>query len=211
MIHIRDLSVTLSGTAVLDHFSLDLPDSGITGLAGPSGCGKTTLLRVLAGLQRPQGGSVSGLEARNTVLLFQENRLLPNRTALQQVADVLSKGRRGEALRWLALTGLDHAAQQQPGTLSGGMARRLALARAMALAQLRQAWLLLDEPFAGVDGDRAQAIMAAIRQLRLPVLLCAHEQYALSLCDRVVRLKGPPLTADGAPGPEQAIFGVKSG
>lgn len=80
MIRIEDLSVAFGGKQVLDGFSLELPDTGVTALSGPSGCGKTTLLRVLSGLQRPESGRVLGLEPEETALLFQENRLLPWRT-----------------------------------------------------------------------------------------------------------------------------------
>ena len=73
----RSLTVSFGDRAVLDRFSLTLPDSGVTALSGPSGCGKTTLLRVLAGLQPLQGGTVEGLAPQETALLFQDDRLLP--------------------------------------------------------------------------------------------------------------------------------------
>ena len=137
MLEIRELTLSYGDKRVLDRFSLTVPGEGITALSGPSGCGKTTLLRVLAGLETPAAGSVTGLEP--------------------------------------------------------GMARRLSLVRALALAEVRRGWLLLDEPFAGVDPARAEALMEAVRGLGLPVLLCAHEQHTVSLADRRVDLEGPPL------------------
>ena len=132
MIRCHELTVTFGSKAVLDRFSLDIPERGVTALSGPSGCGKTTLLRVLAGLERPQGGTVSGAAPGQTAILFQEDRLLPWRTAGEHIADVLPRARRGEVPRWLALAELEGEAQRYPAELSGGMGRRLALARCLA-------------------------------------------------------------------------------
>ena len=173
---------------MLDRFSLALPEEGITALSGPSGCGKTTLLRVLAGLQ-PCGEGQVETPPRPTIL-FQEDRLLPWRTVGQHIADVLPKGRRGEVPRWLALAELEGEAGSFPAALSGGMRRRLALARALACGG---GLYLLDEPFTGVDAPRASRILARIRALGVPVLLSCHEGEVLSLCDKVVYLDGPPL------------------
>ena len=159
-------------------------------LSGPSGCGKTTLMRCIAGLERPQGGTVSGIVPSETAFLFQEDRLFPWRTAEQHILDVLPKARRGEADRWLALAGLEAEKAAYPAALSGGMKRRLALARALALGGKLY---LLDEPFTGVDGDRIRSLIAALRELGTPVLLSSHEALVRSLADRVVCLDGPPL------------------
>ena len=190
---IQGITVAFGEKQVLDGFSLDLPDQGVTAMDGPSGCGKTTLLRVLAGLQRPEKGRVEGLQPEETVLLFQQNRLFPWRTVEQHLTDVLPPARRAEAGRWLELAGLTAEAGARPAALSGGMARRLALVRALALAKCGCRWLLLDEPFTGVDLQRAEVLMGAVRSLGVPVLLCAHESHTLSLADRVLSLDGPPL------------------
>ena len=190
MIQIEGLSLAYGDKRVLEDFSLSLPDRGVTALSGPSGCGKTTLLRVLAGLQRPDAGRLTGLDPARAVLLFQENRLLPWRTVEQQLTDVLPRPRRDEAARLLALAGLTGEQEHLPAALSGGMARRLALVRALALGRR---YLLLDEPFTGVDAPRAEALMAAVRAAGTPVLLAAHEGHTLSLADTVVYLDGPPL------------------
>lgn len=190
MIRIEDLTVSFGPKRVLDGFSLTLPETGITALSGPSGCGKTTLLRVLAGLQAPDAGRVVGLAPQDTALLFQENRLLPWRTVEQQLTDVLPRERRGESARYLELAGLTGEEKSLPAALSGGMARRLALVRALALGRK---YLLLDEPFAGVDARRAEGLMRGIRALGTPVLLCAHEAHTQSLADTVIGLDGPPL------------------
>lgn len=190
MIEVRELTLRYGDKAVLDRFSLTLPGEGVVGLTGPSGCGKTTLLRVLAGLERPQSGEVAGLEPRRTAFLFQEDRLLPWRSAEQHIADVLPRERRGETAKWLALAELEGEERAYPAQLSGGMARRLAIARCAALGGDA---LLLDEPFAGVDTDRALRMLEGLRSLGVPILLVSHEEPVLAACDGVYAFDGPPL------------------
>ena len=192
MISVKDITVRFEEKTVLDHFSLELPEKGITALSGPSGCGKTTLLRVLAGLQPVEGGTVT--VPNPPVILFQENRLLPWRTVEQHITDVLPRSRREEAGRWLALAELEGEEKSCPGQLSGGMGRRLALARALACGG---GLYLLDEPFTGVDAGRAARILTRVRALGVPVVLSSHEAEIVSLCDRVIPLDGPPLRVTG--------------
>lgn len=190
MIQVEHLSLSFGSREVLRDFSLAVPDQGVTALRGPSGCGKTTLLRCLAGLERPQGGRISGIAPRETAFLFQENRLLPWRTAGQHITDVLPRARWGEAADWLALAELEGEERAYPASLSGGMGRRLALARCLALGGRLY---LLDEPFTGVDPERAARIMGRIRALNTPVLLVSHEAPVLALADRILDMDGPPL------------------
>ena len=190
MIQVEHLSLSFGSREVLRDFSLAVPDQGVTALRGPSGCGKTTLLRCLAGLERPQGGRISGITPRETAFLFQENRLLPWRTAAQHITDVLPRARWGEAADWLALAELEGEERASPASLSGGMGRRLALARCLALGGRLY---LLDEPFTGVDPERAARIMGRIRALNTPVLLVSHEAPVLALADRILDMDGPPL------------------
>ena len=190
MIQAEHLSLSFGSREVLRDFSLAVPDQGVTALRGASGCGKTTLLRCLAGLERPQGGRISGIAPRETAFLFQENRLLPWRTAGQHITDVLPRARWGEAADWLALAELEGEERAYPASLSGGMGRRLALARCLALGGRLY---LLDEPFTGVDPERAARIMGRIRALNTPVLLVSHEAPVLALADRILDMDGPPL------------------
>ena len=181
----RELTVAFGDKPVLDHFSLKIPDRGVTALSGPSGCGKTTLLRVLAGLQPLQGGAVEGVTPRETALLFQEDRLLPWRTVEQHLTDILPRERREEVSALLALTELTGEEASRPAALSGGMGRRLALARCLALpARL----YLLDEPFAGVDLPRALRILERLKQFSASVMLVSHEEAILSQAEQVVRM-----------------------
>ena len=194
MIVLDRLCLAYGETVVLDHFSLELPPEGLAALTGPSGCGKTTLLRVLGGLIRPQSGTVSGLDPSRTAFLFQENRLLPWRTVRQHITDVLPRQRRGEADAWLAFAELEGEGDRFPSALSGGMARRLALARCIALGG---DCLLLDEPFTGVDQDRRGRLLSRLRALGTPVILASHEPDVLSACNQVYAFQGPPLRLKG--------------
>lgn len=183
MIEARGITVRYGDQLVLDRYDFSAPEEGLTFLSGPSGEGKTTLLRVLAGLLTPETGQVS-LPGR-PVILFQEDRLFPGLSVRRQVEAVLPKGRREEAGRWLELTELTQAAHLLPGELSGGMARRASLARALAL---EGEVYLLDEPFAGVDLDRAKRVLERIRLLGKPVILTGHIPELAALCGRTVEL-----------------------
>lgn len=191
MIELKNLCLSFGEKQVLKDFSLSLPDSGITALRGPSGCGKTTLLRVLAGLETPDHGQVLGITPLQTAFLFQENRLLPWRTVEQHLTDVMAKPDRLKARELLELVELDGEENCFPDQLSGGMGRRLALARCLAL---EGSLYLLDEPFAGVDPDRAERILIRLRERNLPILLVSHEARVLAQADRVLDFQGPPLT-----------------
>ena len=184
------LSLSFGEKAVLEDFSLSIPDRGIIALQGPSGCGKTTLLRILAGLEHPQAGTLRDISPQQTALLFQDDRLLPWRTARQQLTDVLPRSRWDEAPKLLELVELSGEDHTYPAQLSGGMGRRLALARCLALeAKL----YLLDEPFAGVDLPRALRILERLKAWEAPILLVSHEPDLLNSADLVLSLDGPPL------------------
>ena len=191
MMEVKNLHLSFGEKEVLKDFSLTIPESGVTALSGPSGCGKTTLLRCIAGLEKPERGQIRGIAPQDTAILFQENRLLPWRTVGEHLTDVLPPHRRDEADVLLKLVQLEQDRDHYPGQLSGGMGRRLALARCLALdAKL----YLLDEPFTGVDLERIRRLMDYLHALPAPVLLSTHEPEVLALAHRVVRLDGPPLT-----------------
>ena len=156
MIEVHDLTVTYDGRDVLHKVTLTVPDGAHIALMGPSGCGKTTLLRVLAGLRAPDGGSVR-VEPGRIACVFQEPRLLPWRTAAENVNAVLSDRAQTmpQARAWLERLELGTAAEQYPAALSGGMQQRVAIARALAYDA---PVLLLDEPFRALDAAlRARA------------------------------------------------------
>ena len=194
---INEVTVCFGTQAVLSHFSLCLPERGAVALMGPSGAGKTTLLRVMMGLETPQSGTVE--RPANTAYLFQEDRLLPWLTALGNVEAVLPKGKRAQAAEALRAMGLpEEAFAKRPEALSGGMRRRVALARMVCFGG--DAWLM-DEAFKGLDTDSKHQVMDALRRYaegRLIVLVTHDEEDARYLGARIIRLTGPPLTVQQA-------------
>ena len=164
-------------------------DSRIICLMGPSGCGKTTLLHILAGILNPDSGSVSDFPD-STSIMFQEDRLLPWLNAYENVALVKSgklprwKGQDDEPAQLLKKLDIDPA--MDIGSMSGGMKRRVALARALAFESEA---LLLDEPFKGMDEDLMQRAAQLIRSRdRITVVSTHSETEAEALGAEIIRL-----------------------
>lgn len=149
------LTKSYGDKAVLRDFTAAFPVGRVTCLLGPSGSGKTTLLRLLLGLETPDSGRV--VPDENTVfsVVFQEDRLLPFATALQNIT--LTGADAETARDMLKQLDLEADADSFPDTLSGGMKRRVALAR--ALCRPGYTHLLLDEPFTGLDDDTKKSVL----------------------------------------------------
>lgn len=190
MISLENVCFSYESKEILKDFTLELPDTGITALCGPSGCGKTTLLRLLGGLERLHSGTISGIDPRKNAFLFQENRLLPWRTVRQHITDVQRRGSQFPWEYWLELVELEGEENAYPAALSGGMCRRLALARCLAL---EGCIVLLDEPFTGIDPERAARILSRIRKAGVPTILVSHEPEILTRVDCIFHFDGPPL------------------
>src|SRR5918992_5055542 len=188
---------------VLQDVSLRVAPGEVVALLGPSGCGKSTLLRLVAGLDRPSDGRVVLGERPVTqadprcAVVFQEPRLFPWKSVAANVAVGARRlSDRPNPGEWLGLGGLDGFGGSLPHQLSGGMAQRAALARALIG---RPGVLLLDEPFASLDALtrlRMQDLVADVcARLRPTVLLVTHDvDEALYLADRVVLLSGRPAS-----------------
>lgn len=189
------------GTVLFDGFRLTLPAGGFTALVGPSGCGKSTLLNMIAGLDRDFDGAVRLPAGRggDPVLgyVFQNPRLLPWYTVAENLGLVLHHrpGWPALAAAWLRDVGLEGQGDVYPARLSGGMARRAALARAFAV---EPDLLLMDEPFVSLDAPtarRLRALLAGIlRAHPTTVLFVTHDvREAVALADRILFLSPSPV------------------
>jgi NitT/TauT family transport system ATP-binding protein len=177
-------------------FSLNRAE--ITCLIGPSGAGKTTTLRILLGLDPDYDGSVTPDPAQAGIsMVFQEPRLLPWRTVEQNVRLALPRPERGRDLDALfASLGLTPWRGRFPGALSLGMARRVALARALAL---QPRILVLDEPFVSLDDAAAAALRAivveTVERAGVSVLMVTHNvAEAIEIADRLILLSPRPAS-----------------
>ncbi len=190
---IRDLRKAFGAHAVFDGIDLDVARGERVAILGASGCGKSTLLRCIAGLERADAGTIA--TSGEIGIVFQEPRLFPWLDVERNVAfPARSNAERGRVDNVLALVGLAHAARRLPKQLSGGMAQRAALARALVRDP---ALLLLDEPFAALDALRRIELRAAVREIleftKASAILVTHDvDDALALADRVLVLAGSP-------------------
>ncbi len=205
MLEVRDLTVRFGEHVVLERLSLTVATGEVLAVRGPSGVGKSTLLRVVAGLLPPDGGSVwlDGVDVthvaphrRRIGLMFQDEQLFPH---LDVAANVGFGPRMAGATKaevaagtaeLLALVGLDGFGGRRVDTLSGGEAKRVALARALAP---RPAVLLMDEPLTGLDRDLhdrlAAELAAVLRATGTTAVLVTHDHdEAALIADRTVVL-----------------------
>lgn len=145
---------------LFENVTLSFPENRISCISGPSGCGKTTLFNLLMGLEKADSGAIEGLSNQRISAVFQEDRLCENLSTLSNASIALGKGKTKEtALAMLEALGLGDAAHQPVKSLSGGMKRRTALARAL-LADYDL--LLLDEPFTGLDEESLKLAVRCI-------------------------------------------------
>lgn len=170
-IRVEGLRKSYGGKPVLTNLNAVFRE-GVTCIAAPSGMGKTTLLRLLLGLERPDGGTILGADCR-WAAVFQEDRLLEGLSAAGNLRFALGD-LPGGAGALLAQLGLDLSDPGPVRAWSGGMKRRLALARAL-LAPSEA--LALDEPFTGLDGENRARCLALIRERGggRPVVLATHD------------------------------------
>ena len=157
---------------LIENLSLAMAPGQPVCLWGPSGCGKTTVLRLVMGLEKPRSGKIIRPEGLRISAVFQEDRLIRTKTALENVALFCPEEEAGEMLRRL---GLGDGLNQRPAALSGGMRRRVALARALAHPF---DLLVLDEALTGLDDDTKAICLGAIREATAgkTLLLATHDR-----------------------------------
>jgi len=222
VIQLKDVSLTLgegaSSVQVLKGISLDVAAGEATGIVGPSGSGKSTLLMVLAGLERVDAGSVriagellngksedriASFRGRNIGIVFQSFHLIPNMTALENVAVPLELAGTadpfGVAARELAAVGLADRVTHYPGELSGGEQQRVAIARALAPSPRI---LIADEPTGNLDqatGKQvADLLFAKAAERAMTLVLVTHDPALAARCTRQIAMRSGRVEA-GAP------------
>ncbi len=210
MIRLRELTRRFAGMnrPAVDRLNLDIDAGEIVALAGASGSGKTTTLRLIAGFDRPDGGSIVvggrvladnrtflAPERRNVGVVFQDFALFPHLTVERNVAFGLSEqpGRRQRlrAAELLHMAGIAELARRYPHEISGGQQQRVALARALAP---KPEIILLDEPFSNLDHTCTHRLLAETRQLiktsGTTAVVVTHDRYeAFTLSDRIAVLR----------------------
>jgi putative spermidine/putrescine transport system ATP-binding protein len=222
-LELQNLQRRFGPVTALDGIEVELGQGEFLSLLGPSGCGKTTALRLVAGFDRPDGGTivVDGKDVtrvspskRDMGMVFQAYSLFPNMTAAQNVEFGLkirggdAAKRRSRVSELLELVGLAHAVDRYPHQLSGGMQQRVALARALAI---EPRVLLLDEPLSALDAKVRVQLREEIRRIQLELgittLYVTHDQEeALAISDHVavmyrgrIEQMGTPAQMYGAP------------
>jgi len=219
-IEVRNISKSFGAFKALDNINLDLPRGELIALLGPSGCGKTTLLRIIAGLEQADAGSIiiSGEDAshkhvreRHVGFVFQHYALFRHMSVFENVAFGLrvkdKKVRPSESeirtrvTRLLELVQLDWLANRFPSQLSGGQRQRIALARALAV---EPQVLLLDEPFGALDAKVRKELRRWLRrlhdELHISSVFVTHDQEeALEVSDRIVLMNKGRIEQIGSP------------
>lgn len=205
-------------TRAVDNVSLDVPTGAFATVLGPSGSGKTTVLRCIAGFERPDSGEISlggrrlvgpGVDVRpyrrRVGIVPQEGALFPHLTVVQNIGFGLTTGpraaKRARVRELLELVGMAGYAGRRPDQLSGGQQQRVALARALAP---EPELVLLDEPFSALDArlriELREEVRSLLKTLGSTALLVTHDQAeALSLADHLVVMRAGKVIAQGDP------------
>ncbi len=228
MLEVNGLFVDIKGQPILKGVDFSVKSGELMGLLGPSGCGKSTLLKAVAGILPPKSGSILiGGEnmanvpphKRGAVIVFQDMRLFPNMTALENVAfpikmqGVPKRQRLEQAEQLMKSVQLCGLERRRINELSGGQQQRVALARALA-AQPRL--LLLDEPFTALDNELKEEIRALVLELhkkfRTTTVLVTHDrQEAFAMADRIAVMRDGRVMRQGARDEMAAHLGNKEG
>ena len=213
---VRNATRRFGDFTALDDVSVEIPSGSLTALLGPSGSGKSTLLRVIAGLERPDAGSVEidGRDATNLApqrrgvgFVFQHYAAFKHMTVRENVAFGLKVARRPRAeikarvAELLELVQLPGLADRYPAQLSGGQRQRMALARSLAV---QPSVLLLDEPFGALDARVRQELRAWLRRLHdevhVTTVFVTHDQEeAMEVADRIVVMNHGRIEQVGGP------------
>jgi sulfonate transport system ATP-binding protein len=201
---LRGVGRAFGARSVLDGFDLEIAPGSFVSVVGRSGEGKSTLLRLLAGLDAPDGGNIE-LDGRpvrgispDVTIMFQDARLLPWQTVEQNVGIARGRDWQAQAIQALAAVGLAERAGEWPAVLSGGQKQRVALARALVR---HPGLLLLDEPLGALDAltrmEMQRLIERIWRRAGFTAVLVTHDvAEAVALSDRILVLRGGRIALD---------------
>ena len=215
-ITVRNVTKRFGDFVALDNVSVDIPSGSLTALLGPSGGGKSTLLRIIAGLEQPDSGTVvidgndataTPVQSRNVGFVFQHYAAFKHMTVYKNVAFGLEIRKwpkdkvKARVTELLELVHLEQFAERFPAQLSGGQRQRMALARALAV---EPGVLLLDEPFGALDAQVRQELRRWLRrlhdQVHVTTLFVTHDQEeALEVADSIVVIAGGTVQQVGPP------------
>jgi hypothetical protein len=189
MLEIKNLEYEILRDKVLCNFNLNIKNGEIVSLFGPSGCGKTTILRLISKIITPKKGTIKN-EFLKTTYLFQENRLLDWKSALDNVLLVMQNPNENDVLEMFLQLGLTKKdALKYPNELSGGMRQRVAFVRAVIT---NPDLLLMDEPFTGLDYDMKEILIQVIAKRvknGMSVILVTHDRIeAVKMSDKILFL-----------------------
>ncbi len=170
-IFIQNLSKSFDKKTVFKDFNLTIRENNITCIMGPSGCGKTTFLRILAGLETADGGTITGINKKKISFVFQENRLCEEFSAFSNVSLVTGKSVEARKIEEaFSALGITEIRNKPVSTFSGGMKRRVAIIRAILFDS---DVLILDEPFKGLDTDLKITVMEYVKnQTKNKTVIC---------------------------------------
>lgn len=188
MLTIRGICKSFEGRPVLKNVSFDFPEAAVTALRGPSGCGKTTLVNIILALIEPDAGDVLMPASARTAAVFQEDRLIEHFSAARNVRLTAPSSVPDEQIHSaLSELGLAQEGEKRVSEFSGGMRRRVAVIRA---ALFQPQFLLLDEPFKGLDEEMRARTAAFLRRncAQATTILVTHDETEAALMGATAEL-----------------------
>ena len=199
-LNLQNIRKQYNNIEIYQNFNLAIKEGIITCIMGPSGCGKTTLLNMIGGLIKPDGGRMEGFDGKRFSYVFQETRLLPWKTVEDNLDFVLDHSlskeeRKAQTNGLLKMVHMEEFAQYYPAQLSGGMAQRVSIARAFAIPS---DIILMDEPFSGIDISLKKTMLQRFLEIwkndpRTIIYVTHDVDEALTIGNEVVVLSKAPV------------------